>query len=37
MTNPFKWIMNIIHQRKRKKIIAAKLKKLEEQDPFIYD
>lgn len=37
MINPFKWLKNKIHQRRRQKLIAAKLKKLEEQDPFIYD
>ena len=37
MWNPFKFISNIIKERKRKKALEAKLKKLKEQDPFIYE
>ena len=35
--NPIKWIKNIIKERKRKKALEAKLKKLRDQDPFIYE
>ena len=37
MWNPFAWIKHKIDQRKKKKALAAKLKKLKEQDPFIYE
>jgi hypothetical protein len=37
MFNPIKWIKDKIAERKRKKKLEEKLKKLKEQDPFIYD
>lgn len=37
MWNPIKLIKNWLKDRKRKKAIKAKLKKLREQDPFIYE
>lgn len=37
MWNPFKWIKNKIEERKKKKALAEKIKKLKEQDPFIYE
>ena len=37
MWNPFAWIKDKINQRRKKKALEAKLKKLKEQDPFIYD
>lgn len=37
MWNPFKFISNWFAERKRKKALEAKLKKLRDQDPFIYE
>lgn len=37
MWNPFKLISNWLKERKRKKALEAKLKKLRDQDPFIYE
>jgi hypothetical protein len=37
MFNPIKWIKNKIEEYKYKKKIKAKLKKLKEQDPYIYE
>lgn len=37
MFNPIRWIREWISKRKYKKKMAEKLKKLKDQDPFIYD
>jgi hypothetical protein len=37
MINPVKWIKRKIADYKYKKRVKAKLKKLAEQDPYIYD
>jgi len=37
MWNPITWVKNFFKERKRKKALAAKLKKLKDQDPFIYE
>lgn len=37
MFNPIKWLKQKLEERKRKKKLEEKLKKLQEQDPFIYD
>lgn len=37
MFNPITWIKKKIAEYKYKKRMKAKLKKLQEQDPYIYD
>lgn len=37
MFNPIRWIKDKIEERKYNKKMKEKLKKLQEQDPFIYD
>ena len=37
MINPIKWIKQKIADYKYQKRLKAKLKKLSEQDPYIYD
>lgn len=37
MFNPIKWIKNAIEKYRYKKKIAARLKKLRDDDPYIYD
>jgi|TARA_R110000803_G_C11980651_1_gene320704 hypothetical protein len=37
MFNPVKWVKKKLAERKYKKRMEAKLKKLQEQDPYIYD
>ena len=37
MFNPIRWIKEKIQERRYKKKIKAKLKKLKEQDPYIYE
>jgi hypothetical protein len=37
MFNPFKWYKKWKENKERKKKIAEKLKKLKDQDPFIYE
>jgi len=37
ITNPIKWAKEAIARWKYKRAIKAKLKKLKEKDPFIYD
>jgi hypothetical protein len=37
MFNPVKWVKRKIADRKHKKRMKEKLKKLQEQDPYIYD
>jgi len=37
MFNPIKWIKKKIAEYKYKKKMKEKLKKLQEQDPYIYD
>jgi hypothetical protein len=37
MFNPIKWFKNLLAKRRYKKKIAERLKKLREEDPYIYD
>jgi len=37
MINPWKWIKDKISEYKYKKRMKKKLKKLQEDDPYIYD
>lgn len=37
MFNPIKWVKDWLAERRYKKKVAERIKKLKEQDPYIYD
>jgi len=37
MWNPIKWIKEKLEERKYKKELAERIKKLKEKDPYIYE